>query len=265
MRLIFTFFFLWCAVHTLAQKRYQLDSLTDEQVEYEFFYKTKIQLEFASSNALLTQGTSVNVTGIQLGVQYKHHYKFGITFLNSERYLLDNTEDVGIKYESSQLFGLGAYFEYVILENYRWYLSTPFTIANAWIIHTPYDYEDNPIVVRRYDTPDFPFASIGASGGYSILYWLAIGGGIGYRKSFVDDAEVNKVLSTPYYNIGVKFRFGRFMKTLMQPDHVLKMKSVYFRGRNRAKSDKFDAKYFELLRKKEQKLKKKDERKAAAN
>lgn len=264
MRILLTIILLFVVHFMNAQKNYHIDSLTDEQVEYEFFYKTKFQLEFASANALLTQGTSINVRGIHIGIQYKHHYKMGVTNLFSQ-YSIANPNDTTSTRYGYRLGGFGVYFEYVAIENYRWYLSAPFTIANAWVEQTPFDNDNLPISSQRVRGADFAYTSIGVSGGYSVFYWLAIAGGVGYRKSFIDNREINNLLSTPYYNIGVKFRFGRFMKTIMQPDHVLKMKSVYFRDRNRAKSDKFDAKYFELLQKKEQKLKKRDERKAAAN
>lgn len=262
--LILTIISVMCSVLAYSQDSLYADSLTDEQVEYEFFYKTKFQLEFASSRAFLAQNTSINITGIHLGVQFRHHYKFGVTFLNSEQYLTQVDNDPVIKYESHGLTGAGVYFEYVIIENYRYYLSVPLTLANTVVRSVPYDYSDNPIPVRSYESPNFPFTSLGVSGGYSVLYWLALSGGVGYRNTFADDPEVKSVLSTPYYNFGLKFRFGRFVKNVMQRDHVLKMKSVYFRERNREKSDKFDARYFELIRKKEQKLKKRNERKATA-
>lgn len=227
------------------------DTLTNEEVDYEFFGKTRYHFELAHARTLLTEDIDFKVNFIKMGVQFKKRYKTGIAFVLSRIYTVEATSEQinEVDNYNSQLRGTGTYFEYVWLENYRYYFSTGLDISSVYFNFNAFKNGDR-VHHKDYKTARFAMGAFGVSGGYSINYWLVLAGGLGYRFAFSDHDQFNKELTTPYYSIGLKLKFGNLYKTIFHHDKVLKMKSIYFEGRNERKAKMYRDKYMRKVRRK---------------
>ena len=214
------------------------DTLTDDFIEHLFFQKTKIEFRISRNNTFMTKGVHAKFTHFKLGVRFKKNYKFGLILANMKPISLEAPEVPGVNYYKLKFNGYGGYFEYLILKNYRYVVSAPFSILSMQAEAKAFN--SSNMAIPKHDTSSsrFPVLSLGIYGAYSINYWLAIGLGFGYRQAFNTGITNNSVISTPFYSLGLKVQLGNFYKSLFHRDQVLYMKSVYFRDRRPEKSAK---------------------------
>ena len=216
----------------------EVDSLTDEQIEYDFYHKTKFELELSQTNTWLKKGINVKVRSLNIGLQFNRNYKFGVSGILSKRYQTTYEDYPEIGYFETSLLGFGTYFEYLLIKNYRLEVGFPLAVGKVWATNEAYSTEKTRIPASDFTSNGFGLFSIGANGEYSINYWLAFGLGLGYRFSIGANSNTSQNLSTPYYSFGIKLQLGKFVKTIFHHEQVLQMKSIYFRDRRPAKSEK---------------------------
>ena len=215
------------------------DSINDAKIINEFYYKTKFQVSLSNQRTLLTSGVDIKINALNLGFQFKHHYKVGIFGLLSNSYRLDQLEVPEVAYYEAVILGYGAYFEYVLFENYRYYLGFPFKVSNAWVGAQAFDENDKRLQEHNLKSNNFGMTSLGVSAGYNINFWLTFSTGVGYRVAFSEQDHENALLSTPFYTFGIKVKLGSFITTVSRHKEVLKMKSIYFRDKDTWRGRKF--------------------------
>jgi hypothetical protein len=248
MRILIIFILIIGSFEMYSQEYYPTqDSIEDAEVLDRFYAKTKFQLRLSHDRTLLTTGVNVKINTLKIGFQFKKHYKVGGTLFLSKTYTTQSELlPVGSSY-SSNIVGYGAYFEYVILENYRYVVSVPFMVSRAWVGHLAYDENGNRTPSYDRLSSKFGLVSLGVTGGYSVNYWLVLSAGLGYRLSFSGNAEENKLLSTPFYSLGVKFKASQLFTSVFHRPDVLLLKREYFRGKNTWRAKKFKKNHSELF------------------
>ena len=206
---IFSFFQLGLSAQQSDSNRIQ-DSINDAKIINEFYYKTKFQVRLSNQRTLLTSGVDIKINALNIGFQFKHHYKVGVFGLLSNNYRLTQIETPGVAYYDAAILGYGAYFEYVLFENYRYYLGFPFTVSNTWVGAQAFDENGKVLHEQRLKSDKFGMTSLGFSAGYNINFWLTFSTGLGYRVAFSNQEHENNLLSTPFYTFGIKVKLGSF-------------------------------------------------------
>ena len=222
-----------------SDSTYIQDSIYDANIINEFYYKTKFQVGLSNQRTLLTSGVNIKINALNIGFQFKHHYKVGIFGLLSNSYQLNQLEVPEVAYYEAAILGYGAYFEYVLFENYRYYLGFPFKVSNAWVAAQAFDENGDLLHEQRLKSDNFGMTSLGVSAGYNINFWLTLSTGLGYRAAFSTQEHENDLLSTPFYTFGIKVKLGSFITTVSRHKEVLKMKSIYFRDKDTWRGRKF--------------------------
>jgi hypothetical protein len=219
------------------------DSIEEARIMNEFYYKTKFQVRLAHARTLLTKEIDIKINTFRVGFQFKQHYKVGLQGFVSKTYQTESVDVPEVEYYNTAVVGYGAYFEYVFIENYRFYLGAPFSISQGWVRGEAIN--NNGKRASEYDwmTNKFGIISVGGTGGYSINYWLSVSAGLGYRFSFSNDRAENKLLTTPFYSFGIRVQFGHFITTVFKHQEVNKMKAIYFRDKDTWRGRKFKAKH----------------------
>ncbi|MGB0806924.1 MAG: hypothetical protein ACPGRC_09555 [Salibacteraceae bacterium] len=249
MRLIFTFILVMCGVANFAQSYYtERDSIEDNQIMQEFFYKTKFQVTLSHEKTLLTQGVNMKMNVLKIGIQYKKNYKMGMFFGISKAYRTYEPEASGVSYYETNVGAFGGYFEYVIIEDYRWYLGTPLSFGRGRVLGEAYNSNDNSVPNHDWESENFGMFSFGVNGGYNINYWLTLSGGLGYR--FISNASANTDanFNTLYYTYGVKFKLGHLVTNVFHRKRVNKMRSIYFRNKDSWSAKRFKNKHPEFYK-----------------
>ena len=112
MKNIFGILIMLLSVHGYAQFDSPLtDSLEEERIMKEFYYKTKFQVRLAHERTLLTKGIDVKINALRMGFQFKKHYKVGLQGFVSRVYQTDPIDVPEVNYYNTAIVGYGAYFE----------------------------------------------------------------------------------------------------------------------------------------------------------
>ena len=240
MRIVIAICTFWLvSVSAISQETdWETDTLTDAYIENLFFQKTKLEFRISTDKTLITKGVNARFTNLRLGIRFKKHYKFGLVMTTMQPLFYEAPENSFVKNYNLKLTGYGGYFEYVILKNYRFEVSVPFSILSMQAEADAFDYSGIRFPEQDTSSHRFPVLSLGIYGGYSINYWMAIGLGLGYRQAFSTNDQNNSVISTPFYSLGLKIQIGSFYKSMAHREQVLYMKSVYFRDKRPEKSAK---------------------------
>ena len=237
------------ALSSRAQSEYtQRDSIDDAEVMYKFYYKTKFQIDLSHERTLLTKGVNVKMNLLKLGLQYRKNYKFGLLLGISRPYRWYDHSVDNVDYFETNISAFGGFFEYVFIENYRWYVGFPATIGSARINGEAINRIGENDPVNDFRSSRFGITSIGANGGYNINYWLSLTLGLGYRFTMNAVPEGKQRLSSPFYSYGVKFKLGHFTTSVFHKKRVNKMKSIYFREKDTRAADRFKKRHPELYK-----------------
>lgn len=224
------------------------DSIEDAQIMQAFFYKTKFQVTLGHENTLITQGTRIRLNSLKVGLQMKQKYKFGLYFGFSRTYNTYKPENIEVAHYETNITGFGGYFEYVFIENYRWYMGIPFTLGNARVYGEAVDANGHNLPKYDWESERIGVYSLGLNGGYNINYWLTLTAGCGYRLTSNADHDTRQTLNTLFYNYGIKFKLGHFFTSVIHPKRVRKMKSIYFRNKETWPAKRFKSKYPEYFK-----------------
>ncbi len=218
------------------------DSVLDAEIREKFYYKTKFVFDLSHERTLLTAGVNVKMNVLRIGVQYQKKYKFGLYYAISRTYETYEPIVPEVNNYQTNILGWGGFFEYVMIENYRWYLGTPFAFGQGWVSGLAFDEDNNRIAAHDYSTDRFGMFSLGANGGYNVNYWLGLYGGVGFRFTNGAGQQSTDRLTTPFYSYGVKVKIGHFFTTIFHHKRVLRMKSIYFKGKDSWPAKRFKKK-----------------------
>ena len=221
-------------------------AMEDSLILREFYYRRKFQIRLSHERTLLTSGVNIKLNNLIFGFQIKKNYKFGGILFISKSYRTNKDWLPSGAYYKSSILGYGAYFEYVIIDDYRYYVGFPLNITKAW--GSSIAYNANNKRIREYDTTSkgFGMIALGVSGGLNLNYWLTLSVGLGYRVSYSGSKEENDLLTTPYYSLGVKLRFGNLMTSMFDHKEVQRMKQAYFRNKTSWRANVFRKRHREL-------------------
>jgi hypothetical protein len=141
-----------------------------------------------------------------------------------------------VAYYQLSFEGLGGYFEYILLKNYRYEVSFPLQLISVMAKGEAFDINNRPLVGHDTLSHRFGMMSLGATGSYNFNYWVAISLGFGYRFSLKNYGEQTDPLNTPFYSFGFKIQLGKLYQTVFHHEKVLHLKSIYFRESKPEKS-----------------------------
>lgn len=218
------------------------DSVINAEIEHKFYYKTKFIFDLSHERTLLTPGVNVKMNVLRAGFQYKKNYKFGMFFAVSKMYETYEPVVSGVAKYETNILGWGGFFEYVLIENYRWYLGTPVALGQGWVSSTAFDENQKRVKEHDFSTDKFGMFSLGVNGGYNVNYWLGMYGGIGFRITNGAGPESSERLTTPFYSYGMKVKIGHFFTTVFHHKRVQRMKSIYFKDRDSWPAKRFKKK-----------------------
>jgi len=221
------------------------DSIEDAEILHYFKYRTKLQFRIGHERTLLNTGVNVKLNTFRLGLQFKYRYKFGVIAFVSKRY---NTvsQVPEVNYYKSAIVGFGIYGEYVFIDTYRFYLGAPVSFSSARVKSLAQDNSDNPLQQFDKFSDRFNVFSMGVTGGYNINYWLTLSAGLGYRYTYSTQQGERNRFNTPFYSLGLKWRFGQFVETIFQHKKVVRMKQAYFRNKDTWRANTFRKRHREL-------------------
>lgn len=210
----------------------QRDSIQDVEILDAFYYKTKFIIDLTHERTLLNPGINVKMNVLRIGFQFMKNYKVGMYFAISKTYETYASEINDVALYETNLRGNGVFFEYVIIENYRWYLGASSTFGRGWVIGEAIDMNGIRLEQFDFETDKFGVFSIGVNGGYNVNYWLGMQGGVGYRFTHNASSNNKQQLTTPYYSAGLSMKFGHLLTTVFHHKRVQKMKSIYFKDKD---------------------------------
>lgn len=247
MRVVYIFLLVFGSFSVFSQGYApEKDAIEDSIILREFYYRTKFQLRLSHERTLLTSGVNIKLNNLKIGFQFKKHYKAGAILFTSKRYrTYDESLPTNFYYETT-ILGYGAYFEYVIIDNYRYYIGVPLNVSRAYVSRNAHDLNGDRMKHLDYTSDGFGLVSLGATGGLNLNYWFTVSAGLGYRLSYSGSKEENAVLNTPFYSFGLKLRFGNLMTSVFHNKDVKRMKQAYFRNKTSWRANVFRKRHKEL-------------------
>lgn len=226
------------------------DTLTDAEVEHEFYGKTKFEFKLSRDRSVMSEGYQVKGSTWKIGVRFKKHYKVGMALFFSDNHMIEAVKDANVQYYKLSFSGIGMYTEYVIFKNYRFEYAIPVSLLSVKAKAKAFNVNDDHMKYADTISNSFGVLSCGFSATYNLNYWFGVGGGIGYRFSFSDNPDNNEILGSPFYSFGVKIQLGKLHKTMFHHEYVLKLKSIHFRDRKPEKSAHYNNKYHKVAKRK---------------
>ena len=244
--------FSFCSIAIIAQD-VDYDTLTDAEVEHEFYGKTKFEFKLSRDRSIITSGKPIRGSTLKIGVRFKRNYKVGFAIFFSDELDIQAPENPDISHYKLSFDGVGIYSEYVVFKNYRFEFSTPVSLVSVKAKAKAFNLNEDRASHADTASNRFGMFSLGVGGTYNLNYWLGVGAGLGYRFAFSDNAENNNILSTPFYAFGIKIQLGKLYKTTFHHEQVLKLKSIHFRDRNPTKSAHYNKRYHQIAKRKAKK------------
>ena len=247
MRFIYIIILVHCSLIGLSQSEVSDEEIKEDSIVLrEFYYKTKFQMRLSHERTLFTTGVSIKLNNLKIGFQIKKNYKVGLLLFLSKQYrVYDEILPPDFYYETS-ILGYGSYFEYVLHDNYRYYISFPLNFSRAFVSKTAYNGNGDRFKHLDYFSDGFGLVSLGVNGGLNLNYWLTLSAGLGYRLSYSGSKEENALLNTPFYSMGVKLRIGNLITSVFHTKDVKRMKQAYFRNRTSWRANTFRKRNKEL-------------------
>jgi hypothetical protein len=185
---------------------------------------------------------------LNLGFQLKKDYNFGMFFGLSKTYNTYLPAEIAVSHYETNIFAYGGYFEYVFLENYRWYFGVPISLGRGKVSGLAMDGNNKRISEYDWESANFGVFSMGVNSGLNLNHWLTFALGLGYRFTASANPETQDLLSTPFYTYGVKIKLGHFVTTTFHHKRVNKMKSIYFKDKDNWFANRFKNKHPEFYK-----------------
>lgn len=180
-----------------------------DSLKYFLSQKPRIAFRFDSKTSFISNsGTSI--WGVNLGLDFSKKLKTGIGYYFLYPQLNRKINITGIVSSDSLAnakldFRYGGIFgEYVFYNSYYWDMC--FTV-HFGVGVSQYRYE---IAARSFNTDPSIMGLYEAqiSAQYRVLYWLGLGGGIGYRLMLISNNYSDESYTSPIYTTKIKIFFG---------------------------------------------------------
>jgi hypothetical protein len=198
----------------------------------------EIHLYFRLSRSQsLIDEDNVRFNNIRLGIEYNKKYRMGLlisAMVDSVIIQEDLPEDA--TYNDVDFLAVGGFFEFMVINNYRWELSVPIQAGYGF---ANYKYLDqNKDALREEQGPYYFLTEVGISAQYNVNNWFGIGGGLGVRSVSAGDETLSDFSKGPYYNFGARFNIGGLYQSIFKKQEVIAMKERYFEARMKRRSAK---------------------------
>jgi hypothetical protein len=175
-----------------------------------FQYKPKFFFSFTQFNSFVSSEPA-NITGLRAGLEYNKTVRIGLGYSWLSSQIVDLIARPSPELTNDMTNGLlkfrycNASFEYIFLNKNQWLLTLPLQIG---IGSAHYEYlrsVDKKRVTTEGHLVTLFEPSITAQ--YSILDWVGVTGGFGYRKSLTSTRELKKDFDSPIYVLKLKIFF----------------------------------------------------------
>ncbi|MCI5054566.1 MAG: hypothetical protein MRY83_00520 [Flavobacteriales bacterium] len=194
---IFLILITLCPCNLLAQSDF-IDSIRTS-----FSYKPKVDLRFDTRNSFITN-LRVRILGVKIGLDYNRKSRIGLSYnwLGSD---INQTfiHDSDVVNTELKLWYVSPYFEYTFYNQKKWELST---LLSFGLGRSKYKFED---IALRNQT--FAIYEPYMLGQYSLLKWLGLSFGVGYRLLLHGHQYLPKNFSTPIYVLKLKLIPGQLI------------------------------------------------------
>jgi hypothetical protein len=206
--------FLLSAGWVCAQPNREVWIIPDAIYLGEGFKKWRLDVAFDGRNSF-SEGESVRVAGLRIGVEYMrvNRFGFGIYDLSAPvRKATYTNADTSFAPASLTLRYNSIYYERVLYFDREWEVSaTGHLGAGQIIVNKP---DELTGVFRYYETLDVTPLELSASGYYHLTWWLSAGLGLGYRMMLNTPREIMPLYNSTVYLVKVKVRTGKALRML---------------------------------------------------
>lgn len=188
-------------------------STKDEKDEY----RTRFVFSFDARNSFVI-GQPVKFNGFKFGLEVRKRHRFGLGFY-SLRYQV-KLNDVGL---ASGLvtdiffdYNLATtYYEFVVLHKNKWELTLPAHIVSGDLLASREDSTGKRVAVPELSKPTRGLEwSVDAQ--YTIIPWLGVGAGLGYRTVLSSNNEAKRAFNGPMYFVKLKLFLGVFYRRIFK-------------------------------------------------
>ena len=173
--------------------------------------KPKFFIQFNNRGSFV-QNRTAGVTAVLAGVSYAKRVKTGLTggVVTSKVYNSVVSENGDTVEGLLQMWFAGVHFEYTYYKTSKLEISLPVSI-NLGVSN--YKYFSGK---KAYYTENMLGVSYEASTTviYKPIFFIGIGGGLGYRLSYFPDKYLIRSFTSVIYNLELKFYFGEVIKRL---------------------------------------------------
>lgn len=182
-------------------------------------YQNKLKFDLGlDARRTFLRSQWVAVGGIRTGLQYRkiHRVGIGFYFLNTRLFSRDHgfpVQEELVEYD----FGYTAlYYERALFFNRKWRISSSLQMGggNVGVYYNP-DGGNNRV---KYTDLPFSTAELAVYCDYSILYWLGIGGGVGYRAVSNLGPEVNESFNGPIVVFNIQVKLFKLARSIFDPE-----------------------------------------------
>ena len=178
------------------------------------FRKWKFDASFDGRNSF-SQGSTVRVGGLRVGMEYLRVHRFGIGFydLSAEvRQEVYTSPDTSFSPASLTLAYRSIYYERVLLLDRKWELSaTAHLAAGDIIVNSTSRFTG---LFEEYERLEVNPVELSASAYHHLSWWLSAGLGVGHRWMLNTPDEIVPLYNSTVFLAKVKIRVGKAIRAI---------------------------------------------------
>ncbi len=200
----------------------------DSAKEFTLFFR------FSRAQSSIEQKNIV-FNSLRGGFEIKKKYRTGLLIATiADSLLLQDQLPEGATYNSVGLTAIGGFFEFMVINNYRWEMSVPIQLGYGFVSYTYLD--NNKQELFKEEVPYYFFTELGFNFQYNFNNWVGFGVGFGVRTTSAGHESVARYTRGPYYNLGLRFSVGGLYISIFHKKEVLAKKKAYFKLREKTKA-----------------------------
>ena len=225
-------FFVLCATQSNAQYEQMAGVFVppDSTKEFTLFFR------FSRAQSSVEQ-KSVVFNSLRGGFEINKKFRTGllVASMGDSLILKDNLPE-GAEYNVVGLAAIGGFFEFMVINNYRWEMSVPVQLGYGFASYTYLDGSKEELFEE--DVPYYFFSELGFNFQYNFNNWAGFGVGLGVRTTSAGHESVSKYTRGPFYNLGLRFSVGGLYSSVFHKQEVQAKKKAYFELREKVKAKK---------------------------
>lgn len=185
----------------------------------------------------LIENRTVVLNSLRGGFEIDKRFRTGLLVaVLQDSVLIKERLPEGAAYNMISLAAIGAFVEFMVVNNYRWEMSVPIQVGSGYVT---YNYLDsNKVKLFSDNEPYYYFLDLGFNFQYNFNNWAGFGVGFGVRTTTSSDYRVSKYTRGPYYMLGFRFSIGGLYNSVFHKDLVMERKNRYFEARRIAKENR---------------------------